>query len=142
MSCGVIRFPGVARAAPEMVSGNSAVRQQNMYPGVAQLHYSPLARQSRALRNVRADEVGCSACRARDAVWEQRSKTTKYVSGCSAAGSARGLGPRCRRFESCHSDHVGADFAPLKNTGFVRACVFSSERHRSSFPNQTRSAGL
>ena len=25
-------------------------------------------------------------------------------SGCSAVGSARGLGPRCRRFESCHSD--------------------------------------
>ena len=24
--------------------------------------------------------------------------------GCSAVGSARGLGPRCRRFESCHSD--------------------------------------
>ena len=27
--------------------------------------------------------------------------------GCSAAGSARGLGPRCRRFESCHSDQNG-----------------------------------
>ena len=25
--------------------------------------------------------------------------------GCSAAGSALGLGPRCRRFDSCHSDH-------------------------------------
>ena len=29
----------------------------------------------------------------------------KTESGCSAVGSARGLGPRCRRFESCHSDH-------------------------------------
>ena len=25
-------------------------------------------------------------------------------SGCSAVGSARALGARCRRFESCHSD--------------------------------------
>ena len=29
-------------------------------------------------------------------------------SGCSAVGSARGLGPRCRRFESCHSDQKKA----------------------------------
>ncbi len=28
-------------------------------------------------------------------------------SGCSAVGSAPGLGPGCRRFESCHSDHGG-----------------------------------
>ena len=27
------------------------------------------------------------------------------ISGCSAVGSARALGARCRRFESCHSDH-------------------------------------
>ena len=26
------------------------------------------------------------------------------LSGCSAVGSARALGARCRRFESCHSD--------------------------------------
>ena len=26
------------------------------------------------------------------------------ISGCSAVGSARALGARCRRFESCHSD--------------------------------------
>ncbi len=31
--------------------------------------------------------------------WEKR-----HISGCCAAGSARGLGPRGRRFESCHSD--------------------------------------
>ena len=28
------------------------------------------------------------------------------LSRCCAAGSARGLGPRGRRFESCHLDHV------------------------------------
>ena len=28
------------------------------------------------------------------------------ASGCSAVGSARGLGPWGRRFESCHSDHL------------------------------------
>ena len=27
-------------------------------------------------------------------------------SGCSADGSAPGLGPGCRRFKSCHSDHM------------------------------------
>ena len=33
----------------------------------------------------------------------------KTESGCSAVGSARGLGPRCRRFESCHSDQKSAE---------------------------------
>lgn len=28
------------------------------------------------------------------------------ISGCSAVGSARALGARCRRFESCHSDQI------------------------------------
>ena len=33
----------------------------------------------------------------------------KTESGCSAVGSARGLGPRCRRFESCHPDQKSAE---------------------------------
>ena len=33
---------------------------------------------------------------------------------CCAVGSARGLGPRGRRFESCHLDHVGAKSALLR----------------------------
>ena len=41
----------------------------------------------------------------------ERARTIKlknqYFSGCSAVGSARALGARCRRFESCHSDHQG-----------------------------------
>ena len=43
-----------------------------------------------------------------EAEWSWLLLTT---TGCSAAGSARGLGPRCRRFESCHSDHfrIGVD---------------------------------
>ena len=35
---------------------------------------------------------------------KERSEFLLTTTGCSAAGSARGLGPRCRRFESCHSD--------------------------------------
>ena len=35
-------------------------------------------------------------------------------SGCSAVGSASGLGPECREFESLHSDHI----KPLKLLGF------------------------
>ena len=31
---------------------------------------------------------------------------SKYLSGCSAAGSAPALGAGCRRFESCHSDQT------------------------------------
>lgn len=27
-----------------------------------------------------------------------------HIAGCSAAGSASGLGPGCRRFKSCHPD--------------------------------------
>ena len=29
-----------------------------------------------------------------------------FISGCSAVGSAPALGAGCRRFESCHSDHL------------------------------------
>ena len=29
-----------------------------------------------------------------------------HISGCSAVGSAPALGAGCRRFESCHSDHI------------------------------------
>ena len=39
-----------------------------------------------------------------------------HPSGCGAAGSARRLGRRCRRFEPCHSDQKSAEnevFAPL-----------------------------
>ena len=32
----------------------------------------------------------------------------KSKSRCGAAGSARALGARCRRFESCHLDHFGS----------------------------------
>ena len=30
---------------------------------------------------------------------------SEIIAGCGAVGSARRLGRRCRRFESCHSDH-------------------------------------
>ncbi len=40
-----------------------------------------------------------------------------HTSGCSADGSALALGARCRRFDSCHSDHSGK--GALKGTFFV-----------------------
>ena len=44
------------------------------------------------------------------------------LSGCSAVGSAPALGAGCRRFESCHSDHLS-----WKNRLFRRFfCVLSS----------------
>ena len=50
----------------------------------------------------------------------------KTESGCSAVGSARGLGPRCRRFESCHSDHLCSTkkLQNTKSTRFSRSCAF------------------
>ena len=40
-------------------------------------------------RKLKTDSVGC---------------IIEKLSGCSPVGKARGLGPRDRRFESCHSD--------------------------------------
>ena len=40
-------------------------------------------------------------------VWENTtSRIKKSITGCSAVGSAPALGAGCRRFESCHSDHL------------------------------------
>lgn len=43
--------------------------------------------------------------------WYIMSGPINSISGCSAAGSALGLGPRCRGFKSLHSDHfrIGVD---------------------------------
>ena len=38
-------------------------------------------------------------------------------SGCSAVGSAPGLGPGCRRFESCHSDQTKT--SPQAMTAYI-----------------------
>ena len=44
-------------------------------------------------------------------VWENTTSRIKNsITGCSAVGSAPALGAGCRRFESCHSDHL-----PSKN---------------------------
>ena len=50
------------------------------------------------------------------------------------------LGPRCRRFESCHSDQVVADFVSFATTFYLK--VIAHSLRRSSFPNRTRCAGL
>ena len=40
-------------------------------------------------------------------VWENTTSRIKNsITGCSAVGSAPALGAGCRRFESCHSDHL------------------------------------
>ena len=39
--------------------------------------------------------------------WENTPRPPhNFISGCSAVGSAPALGAGCRRFESCHSDHL------------------------------------
>ena len=48
----------------------------------------------------------------------------KSISGCGAVGSAGGLGPSGRRFETCHSDQYrrGAQSSPLRYlNGFGRS---------------------
>ena len=61
----------------------------------------------------------------------ERSEFLLTTPGCSAAGSARGLGPRCRRFESCHSDQRRRSFRTavkrrsLWRSPFSRLCSMS-----------------
>ena len=53
-------------------------------------------------------------------LWENTTSRIKNsITGCSAVGSAPALGAGCRRFESCHSDHVGASFVSLAPTYFI-----------------------
>ncbi len=74
-------------------------------------------------------------------IWRAVSTTNgqNQMAGISAVGSAGGLGPSGREFESPISDHVGASCISLAPT-------FSKVRARSlrcsSFPNRTRFAGL
>ena len=56
-------------------------------------------------------------------VWENTpSRIKNSITGCSAVGSAPALGAGCRRFESCHSDHLSQKNR-LKRRFF---CVISS----------------
>ena len=41
--------------------------------------------------------------------------------GCSAVGSAPALGAGCRRFKSCHSDHVVADYVSFATTFLLKS---------------------
>ena len=67
-----------------------------------------------------------------EAEWSRLLLTT---TGCSAAGSARGLGPRCRRFESCHSDQRQNNTirspAAARRRPVDRWCCFSFPTRRS-----------
>ena len=43
-------------------------------------------------------------------IWENTTSRIKNsITGCSAVGSAPALGAGCRRFESCHSDHLSPE---------------------------------
>ena len=48
------------------------------------------------------------------------SERESALSGCSAAGSVLGSGPRGRGFKSRHSDHVVADFVSFAATFFFK----------------------
>ena len=61
------------------------------------------------------------------------------VSGCSAVGSAPALGAGCRRFESCHSDHVAADDISFAATFFIKKPLLA---HSVAAPFQIPTASL
>lgn len=52
--------------------------------------------------------------------------TVPATSECSSKGRARGLGPRCCRFESCHSDHHAALAQLVEHSSCKRVVVGSS----------------
>ena len=62
------------------------------------------------------------------------------TSGCSAVGSAPGLGPGCRRFESCHSDQqqIGRQAVLFVIAYILHIELLSSEKakdlHTTAFP--------
>ena len=57
----------------------------------------------------------------------QAARFIGFISGCSAVGSARGLGPWGRRFESCHSDHL-----------LLTVCLYDGIRRHSSAGQSAR----
>ena len=75
----------------------------NEFPGVAQL----VARQ----------------------LWENTpSRIKNSITGCSAVGSAPALGAGCRRFESCHSDHLSLKSRLFRRFFCVKSLFFSFAR--------------
>ena len=57
-----------------------------------------------------------------------------FLSGCGAVGSARRLGRRCRRFESCHSDQKSAEneaFCPTFGCFFAYNRLLSTTSENS-----------
>ena len=68
-----------------------------------------------------------------------------FISGCGAVGSARRLGRRCRRFESCHSDQKSKrEDEPL--SCFFDWCVnlklFCEVKCRFAFPTRRSTSSL
>ena len=58
-------------------------------------------------------------------VWENTTSRIKNsITGCSAVGSAPALGAGCRRFESCHSDHLSWKSRLLRRFFCVNSSFF------------------
>ena len=70
------------------------------------IHYSTPHRKKKAPRHIKAAKM-LDAPRRR--YYNKRAGfVPAYTPRCCAVGSARGLGPRGRRFESCHLDQQNA----------------------------------
>jgi hypothetical protein len=51
-------------------------------------------------------------------------KTKNRITGCSAVGSAGGLGPSGRRFEPCHSDQKSSEIVDFRGFFYVKKFKF------------------
>src|SRR5690606_5970175 len=67
-------------------------------------------------------EIGAARCTADGQVFFAR----WTVRGVAQAGSAPGLGPGGRRFESCHPDHTAAGIIPRPVRAAIRPRAFST----------------
>ena len=60
-------------------------------------------------------------------VWENPPRPPhNFISGCSAVGSAPALGAGCRRFESCHSDHLSSKNRLFRRFFCVKSSIFGA----------------
>ena len=58
-------------------------------------------------------------------IWENTtSRIENSITGCSAVGSAPALGAGCRRFESCHSDHLFQKNRLFRRFFCVKSSIF------------------
>ena len=76
-------------------------------------------------------------------VWENTTSRIKNsITGCSAVGSAPALGAGCRRFESCHSDHLSQKNRLKRRFFCVKSLFFSFTRPHSNCGQRGKMAVL